>query len=128
MNVSTFHPNPGDKVKYVLIPGKRLNSELIYSEDEQQFYSKNKRLKSGVIAGVCRHPNCTQKVYLDPVTGDCTYKHPYAPHNHSPRGKEFKRLVAINEMKKHCTNLAKISAKKSKKSVVKTIYDDVLEE
>lgn len=128
MNASTFHANPGDKVKYVLIPGGRIKSELIYSEDEQQFYKKSKRLASGLISACCRQPNCTRKVYLDPVSGDCTYKHPYVPHNHSPKGEEFNLLTALNKVKKSCTDPAKISANGSKTSVVKTIYDGVLEE
>lgn len=124
----TFQPQPGETVKFSLIPGKRLNSELIYSENEKQLYKKNKRLKSGAISGVCRYPNCNTKIYYDDANGVCTYKLPYEPHQHSPREKEYKRLVSLNKMKTKCTDTATIRSITAKSSAAKRIFDDVIEE
>lgn len=125
---SAFRPNADNKVNFVITAGERVDSQLIYSKDEEQFYKKNKLLKSGLIMSVCRYAGCNNKVYLNPVTNECTYQKPYMPHNHSPKQKEYKRLFELNKMKKSCSDPIKISAKNTKTSAVKRIFEEVLEE
>lgn len=118
----------GNKVNYILMPGKRKNSELLYSIDEEQFYKKNKTLKNGNISMACHHNNCNRHVYLNKIKGECVYQVPYTAHNHSPEKKKFETLTVLNSIKAECSKPEVLSKGTSKTSVVKSIFNEKIHE
>lgn len=118
-----FCPSEDNKANFVQVAGRRANSCLLYSLDENQFYKKNKKLKSGLVSHVCRHENCHRHVYFNPLTNDCIYQVPYEAHNHSDCVEEFDRLGTLNKMKAECATPQSVAdSTESKTSVVKSIF------
>lgn len=70
-------------LRYELLPGERINSELLYTNDEKQFYRFNSKMKSGD-AYLCCEPNCNKRVHLrqDKM---CIQYEKYFVHNHSTK-------------------------------------------
>lgn len=115
-------------VTYTLMPGKRTNSEILYSKEEQQFYVKKKKLANGVISLVCRTKGCKNHCYLDLKKGICSLPVPYVPHTHATKEEEFKSLCVLNQIKSDCTNPNTVAKTETKTSVVKSIFKDTITE
>lgn len=114
------------EVTYTLMPGKRTNSEILYSKEEQQFYVKKKKLANGVISLVCRADGCNNHCYLDLQRNICSLPVPYVPHNHATKEEQFKRLCVLNKIKSDCSNPNTVAKTETKTSVVKSIFKDTI--
>lgn len=103
-----FRPSDDLRCNFVKTAGKRLHSELLYTIGEEQFYKRNKLLKDGRTAYVCRRDRCNRRLYLTP-DGICKFSAPYTPHDHSACGAEFDKLSLVNRMKAECEKIAPTS-------------------
>lgn len=110
------------------MPGKRVNSEILYLNHEKQFYVKKKKLASGVLSLVCRTDNCKNQCYLDLEKNICTLPVPYVPHNHSTQEEEYEKLCVLNKIKSDCANPNIVAQRETKTSVVKSIFKDKITE
>lgn len=123
-----LHGEEKNQVTYTLIPGKRANSEILYSIEERQFYLKKKKLANGVISLECRTDGCNKRCYLNLVDEKCELPTPYEPHNHHTKEEEYKKLNVLNQMKKDCSNPNIIAKREGKTSIVKKIFRDTIAE
>lgn len=105
-----------NEIKYELVPGKRRNSQLLWSSTELQFYKFNTKLKAGK-SYLCYH-GCSCRVLLL-NNGICIKTDQKKTHNHPTNQELYEQLSIANEIKIKCS---KDSSSKS----VKQIYDDVL--
>lgn len=115
-------------ITYSLIPGKRANSEILYSMEEQQFYVKKRKLTSGVLSLVCRTTGCKNHCYLDSEKNICKLPVPYVPHAHPTQEDEYKKLCVLNKIKADCANPNIVAKTETKTSVVKSIFKETITE
>ena len=116
------------EVTYELMPGKRANSEILYSKEEQQFYVKKKKLANGIVSLVCRTDGCNNHCYLDKEKNTCTLPVPYVPHSHPTGKEEYEKLCVLNKIKSDCANPNIVAKRETKTSVVKSIFKEKIEE
>lgn len=93
-------------LRYELLPGERINSELLYTNDEKHFYRYNSTVKSGD-AYLCSEPKCNKRVHLrkDRL---CIQYEKYYVHNHSTKEKKYEELKILNIIKKKCSDLTTV--------------------
>lgn len=115
-------------ITYKLIPGRRANSEILYSLEEKQFYIKKRKLASGVLSLVCRTNGCKNHCYLDSEKNICKLPVPYVPHAHPTQEDEYKKICVLNKIKSDCANPNIVAKTETKTSVVKSIFKEKITE
>lgn len=113
-------------VGYELLPGKRANSEILYSKDEKQFYLKKRKLANGQISLVCRTKGCKNNCYLDKDKKECSLPNPYVPHTHATVEEEYESLRILNQIKVDCSDPDTVAKRETKTSVVKSIFKETI--
>lgn len=87
--------------EYKLVPGPRLNSELLYTTEEKQLYKKNKKNAAGHMGYTCRVDKCDARVYRRP-NGEVYYSEHFEGHRH-PNAEETQQEMQLkNEIKEDC--------------------------
>lgn len=104
------------QIDFEIVPGKRFNSQLLWSQNEMQFYKFNTKLRTG-ISYLCYH-GCSARVIIRD-DGKCYKTDSHKGHNHSTNYDLYKELATKNELKKKCIE---DSTSKS----VKEIYDEII--
>lgn len=88
------------EVNFILIPGLRQGSELMWVEEEEQLYYKNSVSdKTKVAAYTCRITGCLARVYVNPdgtAQRDADTKHIIS---HGSQYYDFKFMHCDNKMK-----------------------------
>lgn len=92
----------GEEITFELMPGKRLNSKILRSIEEQQFYRKNTITKSGFSAYKCYEKECWARVLVDEVTGKGVKSQNNSFHSHGTKTALYTELKLQNEIKKQC--------------------------
>lgn len=113
------------KIDFVLMTGERYKSEVLFSVEENQFYRKNKTLKSGLISYDCaqKHKNsCNLHVYLDPAKNECYQELPQRAHGHATQGDLYKKLKVLNAIKADCARPDILVNSNAKTSASKAIF------
>lgn len=103
--------------EYVLIPGFRASSQLLYIKDEEQIF-KYKYSKNNIKYYYCYEKNCNVGVSVDfNNTIYCRKSGKFQVHNHGAQSELFGKLKVINQIKN--------SVKKApiKRSSVRDIFD-----
>lgn len=88
------------EISYILVPGQRLNSELLYSIDEKNLYRRNARKKQGSYY-LCKEVNCGIRILCN-ANGKCFRTDETRQHLHADHEEEYKRNVIQNEIKVRC--------------------------
>lgn len=91
-------------LSYEFVPGYQINSNLLFTVDEKQFYYFNKANKNAD-AYLCIEKKCNNRVHLrrDKM---CIQQEKYAVHNHGTQEKKFDELRVLNIIKKKCADLS----------------------
>lgn len=92
----------GEEITYEMMPGQRLNSKILWSIDEQQFYRKNTITKNGFCAYKCYEQECWARVLVDEKTGRAVKTQTNTFHNHGNKTTLYTELKLKNEIKKQC--------------------------
>lgn len=92
----------GEEVVYEYMPGQRLNSKILWSATEQQFYRKNTITKGGYAAYKCYERECWARVLVDETTGKCVKSQNNSFHNHETKLALYNELKLKNEIKIQC--------------------------
>lgn len=93
-------------LNYTFMTGYRRDSNLLYSNDEKQFYRFNSKNKSGD-AYVCAEikKNCKARVYIQ---GDkkCVQQEKYSVHTHGTQLEKMWELLVLNLVKDKCADIS----------------------
>lgn len=76
--------------KYEFVVGSRINSKLLYTIDENQFYRFNKNNKNGA-AYLCAEDSCKSRVHIR-KENLCIQQEKYYEHKHETKEKKYKEL------------------------------------
>lgn len=91
-----------ENIKFELKEGARADcSVLLYTPEDEQIYVKNKQLKSGDAAYVCRVKKCTARVYLTADNSRVFSKAGNMVHIHGSQRCEMEKVEALNKIKKN---------------------------
>lgn len=109
-------------LSYEIVTGQQINSNLLYTKDEKQFYRFNSSNKNAD-AYLCFVRNCKQRVHLrkDKM---CVQKKRYFTHNHATQEKFFEELKILNLVKSKCADISTLF--NEKKQSVRNIFYSVL--
>lgn len=107
----------GSKVSYKIMPGFRINSKILFSPKEQQFYRFNTTTSGRNRSYVCRESECKCRVHIH--NNECYISNAIA-HNHERKMGVYYNLCALNEMK--C-----ILDSADNESSAMQVFDDVIE-
>lgn len=116
-----------DNILYEFITGSRSNSELLFTTDENQIYSKRVQHKN-VYTYECREPNCGAKVYLNTGTGKCQNKISSNTHNHGTQEKVRQKLELENKIKSECGKLSTLAGTSSSSGNIRSVFNKCLAE
>lgn len=110
---------------YEIITGWRMNSELLYTKNENKLYRKNRPTKNG-FAYLC--VSCNSRVHLRP-DNVCIQQEKYLVHKHKfpelpTKEKEYEQLKVLNIVKNKCCDLFTLI--NQRKQSVRDIFYDVL--
>lgn len=110
---------------YEKIVGKRRDCKnIVYTKHEMQMYGKNRVLKNGEIAYLCRmyfKSKCKSRVYMK--DGLLFKKDDFIEHNHPTQENERFEFEVEYEIKQECSNLDTIVNSRSQSSAVAEIFD-----
>lgn len=85
------------ELAFQMMPGFRSSSNILYANDEKQFYVRNSALRDGVsFSFICYDAGCTARVHL---RHDKCYVANDVPHMHDDKTEMYINLCALNEMK-----------------------------
>ncbi|XP_039226530.1 probable E3 ubiquitin-protein ligase LUL3 [Drosophila yakuba] len=108
-------------IKFEFKEGSRAGcSTLLYTPDDNQIYVKNRQLKEGDIAYVCRIKDCKARVHLSADKTRLYSKTEQVQHFHGPQGQEMQKIEVLSEVKKKCQSSSNNDTKK--------VFNDVLAE
>lgn len=107
-------------MRFKICPGKRRNSKLLYTLDEQQYYSFNSKNKN---CEAYKCVECNSRVHLR-VDGICIQKNKYSEHKHAKKGKLEENLNILNEVKAKCADLSTLI--NERKQSVRDVFYSVL--
>lgn len=115
-----------NNLKYTFSVGKRNDcKKMIFTEDEHNIYGKNRTLKNGEIAYLCRlyhAKGCKSRLYMD-KNGRLYKKGDFIPHNHPPQENEHQEFKIESSIKDECGNLAVLVNSRTQSSAVTEIFD-----
>lgn len=119
-----------NNLEYETIVGKRIDcDQMIYTKHEKQIYGKNRTLKDGTVAYLCRKyskTKCKSRVYKK--NGRLFRLNDFSPHNHPTQEKERFEFEVEGKIKKDCANLDRIVNSRSQSSAVSDIFDKRMKE
>lgn len=95
-------------------------SSLLFTPMDQQIYIKNKHLKLGETAYVCRVKDCKARVYLSADKARVYSKPEKVEHFHGPQGQEMQKIEVLGEIKNKCQS--------SCNDDIKKVFNNVLAE
>lgn len=81
-----------------LVPGAELGSLLLFTEEEQQLYVKNKRSPE-CSYWRCRYPNCNERVYVKDADNQCYFSISFSGHKHE-LAKKTQKIIEIKDVVK----------------------------
>lgn len=91
-------------IRYKFVAGKRLNSKMLHTIDEQQMYRLRVTHKN-VAQYNCYIDKCNAKLYLNLETQECSRKAVYELHNHGPN--DIINDIQLNDsIKRRCRSAA----------------------
>lgn len=114
---------------YVVMPfclmlGEKLNTKLLCTKSEKQFYTFNDYSVNGRIYR-CQNRKCPARVLLIP-SGQCVKLSKQKEHNHEYNcDLKVKKLNALNAMKKKCADLRTVASGR-RLAKVRDIYTQVM--
>lgn len=108
-------------MRYKITTGKRRNSKMIFTTDEEQYYSFNSSNKN---CDAYKCVECNSRVHLNKVTNILTQKVRYYVHNHAKKGKLEENLNILNEIKMKCADITLLI--NGRKQSVRDIFYSVL--
>lgn len=97
--------------------------DLIYPKDEKHLYGKNKVLKNGDIAYLCRlysKKRCKSRLYMR--NGRLFRQAGYFPHNHGKQSDDQFEFKIEAKIKAECQNIESLVNAKTQTSVVSEIF------
>lgn len=97
---------------------------MIYTVDENQLYGRNRDLKSGEVAYLCRlyhTKKCKSRLYIK--DGRLYRKDDFVNHNHPSQEFERSEFEIEKEMKDECGSLDVLVNARSQSSAVAEIFD-----
>lgn len=84
--------------QYKMVPGPRLNSEMLFATEEKQLYKKNKKNAAGHMGYTCRGSDCGARVYKRP-NGEVYYPENYEGHRHASVEESQQEMQLKNDIK-----------------------------
>lgn len=111
---------------FSFVHGYVKNSRFIYISSEKQLYSKNSDCKFG-IKYRCYNRNCKSRIIFNEQHNMCIKLVSAFNHNHDDNEKQYKEFVALNNMKKMCSDMRTIASSK-KMLTVRDVRKRALEE
>lgn len=122
-NISEFSESAEYRfLTYEITAGERINSKLLFTNDEKQLYYWNRSYASGD-AWVCAFKGCTNRVHVRPDKM-CVQKERYFNHKHENQEKKFNECKVLNIIKNKCADLSTVL--NMKKQAVRDIFYSVL--
>lgn len=107
-------------MRYKICPGKRRNSKMLFTLDEEQYYSFNSKTKN---YDAYKCVDCNSRVHLR-SDGICIQKNRYSEHKHAKKGKLEANLNILNEIKAKCADLSTLI--NERKQSVRDVFYSVL--
>lgn len=96
-----------NNIEYETAVGKRMDCEnMIYTKTEKQLYGKNRTLKNGDVAFLCRlysKHKCKSRLYMK--NGRLFRKGDFIPHNHPVQEQDKINFGVECVIKKECANI-----------------------
>lgn len=116
-------------MEFEFVPGKQINSQLLYTTGDKHLYRRNRKLVSGHLAYICRKSGCNSRIYFDPI-GYRVYYRPkeFIPHNHGSQEKDKLNFEIERELKNEIKNPNTIVKSKGQTSVIQHIFDSKMQE
>lgn len=99
--------------EYEMVPGAKINTELLYNKSDKYLYKFNKTTADGHKAYTCRHSSCKSRVIvrkLDDGSLECAFPENYAGHLHPNDVREVEKLELKNKVKKLCSEIPSTSS------------------
>lgn len=117
-NISEFSEGSSSYtfLRYEFIQGLRIDSKLLYTKDEKQFYLSIEKTKT-VMLIYAPHPH----IRIDKL---CIQQNKYNSHRHEKKDKNYEELKVLNEIKEECTDITTLI--NEKKQSVRDIFYSVL--
>lgn len=100
-------------LRYILMPGKRINSKLLNTINEEQLYVFRVSTKKQTQYDCWKKIDlgCKAKVFLDKSNDICFRNYKYEDqHNHAPVTSEINELKLKNEIKSKCGSASSLAA------------------
>lgn len=92
-------------LSYEIVPGYQINSNLLFTKDEKQFYyfSKENKYDDGY---KCIEDNCPGRTNVRRDDKMCTQKVKYSTHTHGAQEEKYAEYKVLNMIKRKCTDLS----------------------
>lgn len=114
----------GKEVNFKFVPGQRRGSQMIYSNDENQVYKRNKVNKDGSSGWTCIVKNCDERITMR-ANGKCYYSATKHGHNHEKKDDYQRRVDLKNEIKVECSKVENIASGSISGAVRDVFYSKV---
>lgn len=112
-------------LRYSIAVGKRNDCKnMIYTEDEHNLYGRNRELKCGEVAYLCRlyhKKGCKSRLYLK--NKRLYKKSDFIAHNHPPQDVDHDEFCVESRIKDECGDLAILVNARTQSSAVTEIFD-----
>lgn len=113
-------------MKWASFAGRKFDSKLLFVSNEIMIYKKKSAYKV-VVKYECWRAGCKARVNYVP-DGKCVYVKKIVPHNHGKDEDEYKKLCALNEIKKESACISgTLGAEPNAISSVRTAFRNVSE-
>lgn len=110
----------------VFFAGKKVDSKLLFLNNEKMIYKKKSVYKE-VVKYECWRDGCKARINYMP-DGKCVYAKKFVPHNHDHDEDEYKKLCALNDIKKESASISgTLGAERNAISSVRTAFRNVSE-
>lgn len=107
-------------LEYKITAGKRRNSKLLFTLDEEQYYAFNSKNKN---CDAYKCIDCDNRVHLR-QDGMCIQKERYYVHRHQKKGNLHLKLNVLNEIKDKCADITSLI--NQRKQSVRDLFYSVL--
>lgn len=114
----------GKEVNWKYVPGQRRGSRMIYSNDEDQIYKRNKKNADGTEGWTCTTRNCSERITLH-QNGKCFYSDTNKGHKHEKKANIQQVVDVKNEIKVEISKVETVASGSSAGAVRKVFYSKV---
>lgn len=129
-NETTAETINWNNLRYEEVVGKRMDcKKLIYTRDEKQMYGRNRVLKDGDIAFLCRlygKHKCKSRLYMK--NGRLYKKSDFIEHNHPNQEKDRFEFDVEYQIKNECGKIESLIKTKSNSSATSEIFNKYIKQ